>query len=513
LGGVATSSQTINNGLVSGNIDATLSSNGGNGGYATTLDSETPYSGGDGGSSTAYLNIVTSGSVASGIAAANFNMTTGLPAIAGGGGGTDIGTGGAGGVATATAIAESTAVGPTVDTASYSAGGVGGASLNGSGGAGGSATSIATAQSVGAPEIFAESFGGNGGGASGNGFTGGSGGNAISTATANSTSSSFPLYDATAEATGGTGGQGNNGAVSGIGGSATATATVTSIFGNATISQTVNPAGSSPGVAQADANLTPLRLITVSLLTANNLNLGAVTVTGSGAMITGITGPGTLTLGDGVNATNLQLASNSGGSSESSLIIQSGSTLDITNNHLIINYGSGPDPIATIAGYIETGYAGGTWNGPGIDSSTAALSANSNYGIGYADGADGVVAGLSSGQIEIKYTLLGDANLDGVVNGEDFTVLVANLGKSVTAWDEGDFNYDGVVSGEDFTSLVSDLGKAANGADITLPASDLAAIDAFAAANGLMADVPEPASVGLLLATGIGCLSRRRRHR
>jgi hypothetical protein len=45
-----------------------------------------------------------------------------------------------------------------------------------------------------------------------------------------------------------------------------------------------------------------------------------------------------------------------------------------------------------------------------------------------------------------------------------------------------------------------------------LPASDLAAIDAFAAANGLMADVPEPTSAGLLLAAGVGMLARRGRR-
>jgi PEP-CTERM motif len=44
-----------------------------------------------------------------------------------------------------------------------------------------------------------------------------------------------------------------------------------------------------------------------------------------------------------------------------------------------------------------------------------------------------------------------------------------------------------------------------------LPASDYVAIDAFAAANGLMADVPEPASASLLIIAGMGVLSRRRR--
>jgi hypothetical protein len=47
--------------------------------------------------------------------------------------------------------------------------------------------------------------------------------------------------------------------------------------------------------------------------------------------------------------------------------------------------------------------------------SSAAQTNSTSYGIGYADFADANnPAGLSSGQIEIKYTLLGDANLDGV---------------------------------------------------------------------------------------------------
>jgi hypothetical protein len=37
------------------------------------------------------------------------------------------------------------------------------------------------------------------------------------------------------------------------------------------------------------------------------------------------------------------------------------------------------------------------------------------------------------------------------------------------------------------------------------------AIVAFAAANGLLADVPEPASIGLAAITGFGLLTRRRR--
>jgi hypothetical protein len=61
--------------------------------------------------------------------------------------------------------------------------------------------------------------------------------------------------------------------------------------------------------------------------------------------------------------------------------------------------------------------------------------------------------------------------------------------------------------------LVGNLGKAANGSDVTLPAADLVAIDAFAAANNLtLPSVPEPATLSVLAIGAIGVLSRRRRR-
>jgi autotransporter-associated beta strand protein len=232
----------------------------------------------------------------------------------------------------------------------------------------------------------------------------------------------------------------------------------------------------------------------------------------AGTLVIGVNGA----LPDGslaITGGTVQLAQNTGLAQATSLTISGNGTLDITNNHMIITYAAGTQAATDLAirGYLVSGYAGGNWNGVnGIDSSVAAVT--SGFGVGYADGADGVVAGLSSGQIELKYTRYGDANLDGVVSGVDFTILVGNLGKSANSWDQGDFNYDGVVSGVDFTLLVGNLGKAANGADITLPAADLAAIDAFAAANGLMADVPEPATAGLMILGGIAALGKRRRR-
>jgi autotransporter-associated beta strand protein len=242
------------------------------------------------------------------------------------------------------------------------------------------------------------------------------------------------------------------------------------------------------------------------------VNNGSLTVNGS--VVTGnISGTGTLNIGV-ASTTVLKLASGTLGSSQGALNISPGSTLDIANNHLYIYYGSGSDPISTIAGYIKSGYNGGNWNGLGIDTS-APLSVNGlKYALGYADGKDGKVAGLSSGQIEVAYTLAGDANLDGFVNGEDFTILASNFNQNVTGWDQGDFNYDGTVNGEDFTLLAANFNQGASGADAS--AGDFAALDAFAAANGITlpttsSSVPEPGTAALVCMVGAGLLHRRRR--
>jgi hypothetical protein len=159
-------------------------------------------------------------------------------------------------------------------------------------------------------------------------------------------------------------------------------------------------------------------------------------------------------------------------------LLGSGS-LDVSNYTMFINYGSNSDPITTIAGYIKSGYNGGGWNGAGIISTAARTPTNGlDYGLGYADGKDGVVSGLSSGQIEIKYTLLGDANLDGLVNGSDFNILAANFNQSITGWDQGDFNYDGLVNAADFNDLAANFNQGASGASV---ASSAAVLDASSA--------------------------------
>ena len=132
--------------------------------------------------------------------------------------------------------------------------------------------------------------------------------------------------------------------------------------------------------------------------------------------------------------------------------------------------------------------------------------------LGYADAADpGNPLASPPERLKSNTHCQGDVDLNGIVNGIDFGILAANFNKGVSRWDQGDFNYDGIVNGVDFGELASNFNKGASGAAVGAPAYDDPAIVAFAQANSLMADVPEPRAFGLLGVATAGLLRRRRR--
>ncbi len=53
----------------------------------------------------------------------------------------------------------------------------------------------------------------------------------------------------------------------------------------------------------------------------------------------------------------------------------------------------------------------------------------------------------------MKYTYFGDANLDGMVNGSDYTLIDNGFNNNLTGWRNGDFNYDGIINGDDYTLI------------------------------------------------------------
>jgi hypothetical protein len=115
---------------------------------------------------------------------------------------------------------------------------------------------------------------------------------------------------------------------------------------------------------------------------------------------------------------------------------------------------------------------------------------NSDGSLDFADVEEWLVVGGAQNPMQTNGNafLIGDANLDGVVDGLDFIEWNMNKFTSVAAWCSGDFNADGIVDGLDFIDWNEN--KFTSSGDVSA--------------------VPEPAA-GLLLL--VGCLLSARIRR
>jgi hypothetical protein len=99
-------------------------------------------------------------------------------------------------------------------------------------------------------------------------------------------------------------------------------------------------------------------------------------------------------------------------------------------------------------------------------------------------------------------TIPGDANLNGVVNLEDFNILASNFGTASGAtWQQADFDFNGNVNLNDFNLLAANFGMTASPGGAT--AQDWAMLSAA---------VPEPSSLGWLSVLAAAATRRRRSH-
>ena len=53
----------------------------------------------------------------------------------------------------------------------------------------------------------------------------------------------------------------------------------------------------------------------------------------------------------------------------------------------------------------------------------------------------------------VRYTYYGDANLDGKVDGGDYSRIDNGYLQQLTGWYNGDFNYDNAIDGSDYTLI------------------------------------------------------------
>jgi subtilase family serine protease len=143
----------------------------------------------------------------------------------------------------------------------------------------------------------------------------------------------------------------------------------------------------------------------------------------------------------------------------SGLSIIPGGRFDLGGNDMVLQAG-GASGFSTLNALAGTGDAMGAWTGAGLDSSAAAANPAHLTALGIAPAA---VFGTARPfdnytpaptDVLVKYTWYGDANLDGKVDGSDYTrVDFAASVAGYTGWANGDFNYDSMIDGSDYSLI------------------------------------------------------------
>ena len=273
---------------------------------------------------------------------------------------------------------------------------------------------------------------------------------------------------------------------------------------------------------------------TVTLNNAANGYSGGTTVN-AGTLVVGNShalGAGGLLI---TGSSNVKLPANLGApvvlSSLSMVAPAPTTTLDLTNNKMVVtntSFTNAKNTYQQLVGQVKNAFDNFAWDQPGITSSTVAndvnnlgvptsvaLVLNNNLGgagntndeLLYSNGANNQVtnpnglpqfAGVSVDQntVLLKYTYLGDANLDGKVDAGDFNLFQAGFSDPSLAaalgWAVGDFDYSGSVDAGDFNLFQAGYSYYSQTGMVL---------------NGNVQAVPEPESVYLMVSAVVGLIA------
>jgi hypothetical protein len=226
----------------------------------------------------------------------------------------------------------------------------------------------------------------------------------------------------------------------------------------------------APGAVVWDAQAKALTVTGAATIVADpGSDAPAITVAGASAVLTidptadSVVNIASLTLAGGGRAVMSSHGSGGGGPVRALVIaggnpsIDSGSALDVGDNVLVLK----DSDITGVRSAIAAGFNRGTWLGVGgITSSAAAGDAAGRTSIGYAGVATlgktsfAGVTGLTPGDVVVKYTYYGDADLNGVTTLDDFTLFLHGYQSAspvASNWFSGDFEYSGGTTLDDFT--------------------------------------------------------------
>jgi len=230
-------------------------------------------------------------------------------------------------------------------------------------------------------------------------------------------------------------------------------------------------------------------------------------------------GPGTLVLGKArglggvtIGAGRIELVEGGAGVVVmTSLVVEPTAALDLADGSLIVDYTGGASPFEAMADWVASGYDGGTWQGTGIRSSAAAAHSQGLTAVGIIDNSDpetgiGGLAEFAGETVSLEsvlatYTWWGDANLDGILDSNDYDRVDTNYvlwTKDGTVpdggfrWAVGDFDGDGTIDSNDYDLIDKAYMLSAGGP----------------AGSGTPVPTPEPASAALVMA-GLAWVARR----